>query len=218
LRQAGRREYWLALLPTGILLLPAVPYLAFPLIMWFKAPWMMHSGWWVRFGWILAGLIFSALFSLVITHYSARRCSRRALQLLQSTDLMLYVMMQDSDANQHKQPQQGLEFDIFSSKTTDVGAFAQRLVRFAAHFDVWSKALRLRYEPWPLRTALLAIIVLPAAVAIVLIITTGIEQAYYQYALVSVVPLLLLYQHATGCGMRIGARRALMQFLTEDVL
>lgn len=210
LRRADRAELWLALAPVFLLLLPAMPYVSYPVIMFFKAPMLLHSHWMLRSVWGIVGWLCCAVYAWLTAGWAKRLGQARARELLATTDVLLYAMMQDG-AGQAPEPQKTLlSQELLPVPGQGLGAYEQRLLRLGTHFDRWCKAVGQRYEPRALRRGL-GLSFVPTLAVLGIFIAFPNDSGVW--LLLGLAPLL--YHHAASCGLRSGARAALAEFFGE---
>lgn len=216
LRRADRGDYALALGPTLLLALPATPYLAWPLIMLIKAPQFLGHTHWLTRSWIILGsLLALAAISLALARWTVAPGRRRAAELLQSTNVLLYAMLHDSDSEAAREHSAGLSVDIFSARPAELGSFELRLLRLAARFDYWCGRVHVRFTPRAVHSGALVLYAMLLAAQAVLPFMY--EALYWWAPLALALPLVIIYQHVTSCGLRIGVRQALAEYFSTEM-
>lgn len=213
LRRADRGDYALALVPTLLLALPATPYLAWPLIMLLKAPQFLTQTRWLTRSWtILAGLAAFAALSMLLARWAVAPGRRRAQELLRTTDVLLFAMLHDSDGEAARQQSAALRVDIFSARPAGLGSFELRLLRLAARFDYWCARVHVRFTPRAVHHG--ALVLYGLLIAAQAVLPFMYEALYWWVPLALALPLVIVYQHVTSCGLRIGVRQALASYLS----
>jgi hypothetical protein len=210
LRRADGAEFWLALAPVFLLLLPAMPYVSYPVIMFIKAPMMLHSHWMLRSVWGIVGWLACAVFALGTARWAQRLGQARARELLAKTDVLLYAMMHDGTGQVQEPPKTLLSQELLPAPGQGLGAYEQRLLRLGTHFDRWCAAVGKRYEPRAVRRGLV-LSFLPTLAVLTIFVAFPNDSGVW--LLLGLAPLL--YHHAASCGLRSGARRALAEFFGE---
>jgi hypothetical protein len=216
LRQALKREYRLALLPTLIIALPAGPYLLIMTFAWLTKPNLLEDDWTVVYFAVLVGLILLGALSLWLVRWVAGLGYLRASELLETTDVLLYAMMQDTSFAVREVAKPVLEIEVLETKGKALGCFTQRIIRMATHFDRWCRTHEERYILHPVSKALVIMNTVALLVAFLLFTSSYARSFIWFWPLGVALALSLIYLHIVGCGKRIGALRALVQFLTEE--
>jgi hypothetical protein len=215
LHRAVRREYWLALAPVFILTLIVAPYLLWMPLIALTAPDKLQDDWADAYGLIFSGLVLVGFCLWLMLRWVARLGYQRALELLQDTDILLYALIQDTSYSQQEVVKPVLEVETLANQSREPGAFMLRLIRLATHFDRWSRAQQQRYILRPVCATMWTINMTLMLVALVLA-CIDVDTFIWLWALLLMLPVSLIYLHVTGCGKRIGALRALAQFLSEE--
>lgn len=210
LQRADRAEWWLALAPVLLLLLPATPYLSYPVIMFLKAPMLLHSHWMLRSVWGIVGWLGCLALALGTARWARRLGREQARELLRTTDVLLYAMLQDGAGQEPAPAKALLSRELLPAPEQGLGAYEQRLVRLGTHFDRWCAAVGQRYEPRAIRRGL-GLSFVPTLAVLGIFIAFPNDSGVW--LLLGLAPLI--YHHAASCGLRSGARRALAEYFSE---
>jgi hypothetical protein len=217
LRWDNRYDCWRSILPAITFAVFVSPLLGFTISNWLSTPGSTALIWLVECLTIVIIVLCSGALSLFLAKWAALRGYTATWRILQCTDLLLYALMRDTHLAPFLRSNTLFHINTIGGTSRRIGSFAERITRLAVHFNHWCTELQITYPPQQIRNVKCLITIIQLLIILLLF---GLSQTTKINSTINVIwialPVIVFYQSSLNCGMRIGARRALMRFLTEE--